>query len=144
MKLWAPVLLALLLAGCGPSRVGDEKSNPAPSAPVTKPIARSDAMYWATRYPDRMWGPVSATGSMVPMLDSNSIVLLVRYTGQPLRKGMVARFDRGDLPNVLHRIEDVNTTHVFISGLNVSRADGWIPKTEVSAILAGLFYTDVE
>jgi hypothetical protein len=78
---------------------------------------------------------------MAPLMDSRSIVLFESYAGQTLRVGDWVVFDRGDFPNVLHRIEDVTETHVFISGVNVPRSDGWFPKSRVKLRVAGVLYT---
>jgi hypothetical protein len=79
---------------------------------------------------------------MLPHADSRSVVLLVEYTGQPIRRGMLVRFDRGDLPNVMHRVEDVTATHFFASGTNVPRSDGWFPLSAISHICAGILFSD--
>lgn len=77
---------------------------------------------------------------MAPLIDSRSIVLLESYTGQSIAKGDWVRFDRGDAPNVLHRVEDVTETHVYLSGWNNRYSDGWFPKSAISYRLAGVLY----
>ncbi len=133
-------LWAFILAGCSPRPVGSEAVNPAPSSSYLREQVNGDAALWALTGAGRAYGPVSATSSMAPLIDSRSVVLLEPYSGQPIAKGDWVRFDRGDVPNVLHRVEDVTATHVYLSGWNNRTSDGWFPKTAISYRLAGILY----
>ena len=133
--------LFFALAGCAPQPIGDENKLPATSSPVTMASAVVDAQNWAARSPGRRYSVPSATSSMAPRITSKCVVLLEPYAGTPLYRGDVLRFNRGDTDNVLHEVMDATPTHVFISGLNNSRSDGWFPRSTISMQLAGILYT---
>ena len=136
-----PGLLALLLGGCASLDVPLEDRNPAPSSSVTKVQAQFDAGVWAFGGPARAWSGVSPTGSMAPFIDSRSIVLYEAFDGR-VNVGDWVYFDRGDVPNVLHRVVDVTATHVFIASVNTRGSDGWFPKSAIKYRVAGVLYTE--
>jgi hypothetical protein len=145
MKSIRPVLAlwALIPAGCALRPVGNEKCNPAPSSHTAMERVAADAALWAllSSDRDRTYRSITATSSMTPFLDSRSIALLEVYRpGDPIFVGDVICFDRGDVQNVLHRVEAVTATHVYVSGWNNLWPDGWFPKTVITHKLAGILY----
>lgn len=133
--------LAFVLTGCAPDGPR-ENWNPAPSSSLTK----SQAIQLAARCafsvePNLSFSEVSATGSMVPFFDSRSVVLCEPYIGQKINKGDVVVFDRGDHPNVAHRVIDVKDGHFFASGDNNQHSDGWFPLSQINRRVVGVLYT---
>ena len=141
LKLAFAAVVFLAVAGCAPQPIGDENKLPATSSPVTMASAIIDAQKWTSEKPGRRYSVPSATSSMAPRITSKCVVLLEPYTGTPLYRGDVVRFNRGDTDNVLHEVMDATPTHVFISGINNSRSDGWFPRTTISMQMAGILYT---
>jgi hypothetical protein len=134
----------LFSSGCALRPVGNEKYNPAPSSHVAMERVTADAAFWAllASERDRTYGSITPTSSMTPLLDSRSIALLEAYRpDDPIFVGDVICFNRGDAPNVQHRVEGVTKTHVYVSGWNNPRADGWFPKTTIKYKLAGVLYS---
>jgi hypothetical protein len=131
------------LVGCGPSsNTPKEDVNPAPSSSVTKEQAKALGFWWVIGDPNnRITGDVTPTASMIPYVDSRSILFLEKYTGQKLYVGDIVMFDRGDAKNVLHRIKDIKDGHVYMSGDNNMYPDGWFPLSAIKYRLAGQIYT---
>lgn len=82
--------------------------------------------------------------SMRPMLQPHDRMLFEAYVGQKL-KGSVASVSVPwcKLP-VAHLVYDENKTHVFLTGINNRRSDGWQPKYDangkclVNGVLVGI------
>lgn len=100
----------------------------------------ADAIAWVQRASGRGWAIVAPTGSMEPVINQNSVLLWVTYSGQPLRNGAVVVFDRSDAPNCVHVVCDQTPTHVYMSGYANRRSDGWFPKTTIKGIVVGQLY----
>ena len=130
----------LLFSGCATIRPLEDRA-PAPSSSFDKAKVKSDAALWALTGPGRKWSEIAPTGSMAPLMDSRSVALFEVYTGQPLYVGDWVVFDRGDVPNVLHRISEIKGDYLYISGVNVPRSDGWFHKSRVKLRVAGVLYS---
>lgn len=128
----------LFAAGCG------QKSTftPAPRSTESTAQVYADASAWAARAPDRYFLAVAATGSMEPVINEHSVLLMVKYTGQTLPNGsVISYYHSPELPNVTHVIADQNDTHVYISGYANKTSDGWFPKTSILGFVVGQLYT---
>ena len=78
---------------------------------------------------------------MAPYVTEFSIVLMVRYTGQPIRNGAVASYlYSAALPNVLHVVSAQTDDSVYMSGFANKHSDGWHPKSSIHGILVGQLY----
>jgi hypothetical protein len=130
----------LLFSGCATIRPLEDRA-PAPSSSFDRTKVKSDAALWALTSPGRSWSEIAPTGSMAPLLDSRSVALYESYHGQPLYVGDWVVFDRGDFPNVLHRIEDIKGDYLFIGGVNNHYSDGWFHKSRVKLRVAGVLYS---
>ena len=79
---------------------------------------------------------------MLPLMDQRSISLYEKYTEHTqLAVGDWIVFDRGDQPNVLHRVLEVTPKDFFVSGVNTPRSDGWFPRSRIKLRVAGILYT---
>jgi hypothetical protein len=140
LRILSALSILCVLSGCSPN-VAKEDRNPAPSSSYDKPTVLADAGLWAVLRPGRAISEIAPTGSMAPLMDSRSVALYEVYTGQTLYKGDWIVFDRGDVPNVLHRIDDVTSTHVHVAGVNNALPDGWFPFSKVKLRVAGVLYS---
>jgi hypothetical protein len=134
------LFLALALTGCGPLKPKEER-NPAPSSNLTKAEATALAHLYCATKPLGSFGYIATTGSMAPFLDSRTVVLYEPYTGGALHEGDIVVFDRGDSPNVIHRVIEARGDSVFISGDNNHHPDGWFPRTSIRLRVVGLLFT---
>ena len=129
----------LVLSSC--SRTRETFDTPKPRAVgVDLSEVHLSAIAWTQRSPDRFYVTVLPTGSMEPFINENSIVLCVRYTGQPLARGAVVLYDHPKVSNVLHTLADQNDTHVILSGTANARTDGWHPKSSIKGYVVGQLY----
>lgn len=120
-----------------------EQDNPAGSSGYTRLVVREEATRWASAHPGRSWSEVLPTGSMAPVLDSGSILLLEKVDSTYLRPGDIALFER---PTVgvrgCHRVKEVSRSGaVLFSGDNNKGSDGWIDGKLVKWRVAGILYT---
>jgi len=155
---WAPAfglgMVLLLATGCvttampsgaaarGPG-MGREKNNPAPISRMGKKEAVMIARLWAAGdLGNRSFMTVAPTGSMLPVLDSNSILLIEKVTGAELRKNDIAVYEitPGGM-NIVHRAKEVSPDGVYFEGDNNGRSDGWIKAEKVHWRIAGILYT---
>lgn len=69
----------------------------------------------------------AATGSMRPHIRGGETLLLERYTGQPIERGMWVVRPRWDKPNgIFHEVTEVSKHgYVQTQGTNCARPDGW-------------------
>lgn len=128
---------ALLLAACGPADREAKSLTKAPASSLSMTVATADATAWKLRDPqNRTFKPVTPTGSMLPLVASNSIVLLERVEGRVAVGEVIVRRDR-----VMHTVTAVNERGAFImSGINNDRPDGWFPPEAAEWRLAGVLY----
>lgn len=139
LGLWLALFAVCCGAGCGRSA---PSFTPAPRSPETLDRVQLDAALWAARDPEnRFWAPVAATHSMEPVINEHSLVLCLRYRGQPFANGAVLVYDRGDNPRVLHVVADQTADAVYMSGYNNHDSDGWFPKASISGIVVGQLNT---
>jgi hypothetical protein len=102
----------------------------------------SIAKTWST-IPNNSWRYVMTTShSMAPALQGGEITLLIDYQpGMPLKRGQMVIFDRGDFPNVLHRVWSFNGSAAYISGDNNRYSDGWIPVSQIKYVVVRVIVT---
>lgn len=123
--------------------MGREEKNPAPVSRMKKDEALMLAKLWAAGDPARRsFTTVASTGSMLPVLDSNSILLMERVTAGELRKNDIAIYEsaKGDM-SIVHRAKEVLPDGVYFEGDNNHRSDGWIKPDKVRWRIAGILYT---
>jgi len=121
-----------------------ELDNPAGSSGYTRLVVREEATRWAAAHPNRSWSEVLPTGSMVPVLDSGSILLLEKVTGTDLRPGDIAIYARPGLPNACHRVREVSKSGAALFTGDNNRGtqpDGWIASSRIQWRVAGILYT---
>ncbi len=126
----AAALCLVLLVGCA-APGGRPHIDPVVIVLPSKAEAAREAYWWALGIPNRACGPVGHTGSMRPLLQGGEFLELERYEGRPLRAGEIIVLDRGDAPNVLHRIVCSSRYGVFTMGDNCAHGDCWRPLTAV-------------
>lgn len=78
---------------------------------------------------------------MEPVISSHSLILALKYHGQPFANGAVLDFARDpDHPHVLHVAADQTADSVYMSGYNNHNSDGWYPKTTINHVMEGQLY----
>jgi hypothetical protein len=129
-------------AAYGPG-TGREKTNPAPISRMKKDEAVVLAKLWvALDLAHRSYTTVAPTGSMLPVLDSNSILLIESITGAELRGNDIAIYESADRRiNIVHRAKEVTPDGVYFEGDNNSFSDGWIKPDKIRWRIAGILYT---
>jgi hypothetical protein len=142
--LWSMAVLCLLssvlwLCACVPQRAKEDQT-PAGSSRLTKADAGALAAIYAAKH-GGFWCNVAPTGSMAPVIDSRSVLLLEPYAGQPLNAGDIVCFDRGDNPNVCHRVVEVKDGAFYVSGDNNKWPDGWHKLAAIKYRVAGIIFT---
>ena len=144
------VLLLALTLGClmfGCSNKTVEQMNPAPSSSLTLQQATDLAKLDTMVISGGSYSPVSATGSMLPLFDSHS--MLVWEPTPPLASllvGDIVSADEGALGQpkyFCHKIEkiDLSNQAVWISGANNIWPDGWIPYAKLHGRLMAIIYS---
>jgi len=133
--------LFLFLFGCAPK--DKESHNPAPSSSLSKVSAEFLAYSIIARDDKLILVDISATGSMLPILDSSTIVVCEKYNGKALRLNDIVVYDRGD-KLIIHRIKELRENSVFIVGDNNKFSDGWIDKKTIKYRVVALFFTNKE
>lgn len=128
---------ALLLASCGPADRETKSLTKAPASSLSMTVVTADATAWKLRDPqNRTFKPVTPTGSMLPLVASNSLVLLERVTTR-VTVGEVIVLRGG----MMHTVTAVNERGAFImSGINNDGPDGWFPPEAAEWRLAGTLY----
>lgn len=141
MRYLLTLLWALLLTGCQTTGLRPlEDRTPAGSSSMSKLDAAAIAGDYVRLYGGTL-GNVSPTGSMAPVLDSRSLLLLEPYHGQQLHVGDIVVYDRGDQPNVVHRIVEIRGDAFYVSGDNNQWPDGWFKLSAIKYRVAGVLYT---
>lgn len=130
----------LVFAGCSKQPTTFTPSLTPPDGSRADVIA--DAAKWSANAPGRYFATVADTHSMEPVINRNSVVLCVRNTGQPLRPGLVAVFDRRDVPRVLHTIAAVSSDggSAYFSGYNNRTSDGWFARDAIEGFVVGQLF----
>ncbi len=134
------ILLAVacvVLGGCKPEQFGT----------VTK-LSGAEAAYQIVEFSqsasDHAVALVAGT-SMEPYIKAGDWALCTRYVNQestPLKAGMLVRFDRGDIKDVMHAVIEVCGAFAYISATNNSRSDGWFPLSSVRFIVVEVIRMD--
>ena len=76
--------------------------------------------------------------SMRPLLQPCDRMLYEAYVGQKVKGSVVFVNVAWCKIPVTHLAYDETATHVFLTGINNRKSDGWIPKTQVKAVLVGV------
>lgn len=108
-----------------------------PASSLTKEQAIEEAKAFVARDPaSRHYVTVAPTGSMLPIVGSNCIVMLERVRGRVAVGEVVVRADA-----VMHTVTAVNERGAFImSGANGQVPDGWNPPEAAHWRMVGVFY----
>lgn len=114
---------------------------PAPSSSVSLEQAQKIAESWWQMDKANHWFiGIEPTGSMVPLFDSRSVLLIERLKEAPRRGDAVAWMEGERL--ITHRVGDVKNGHAYISGINNRWSDGWIPCDRLLWRVVGIIYTE--
>lgn len=136
------ICAAFMLTGCASVGMMDR---PAPSANVTKARAVADAAAWAKADPvNRTFTLVAGTGSMRPVIDGRSVLLLEKASGADLIAGDIGIYTRPDLKEgtTVHRAVMFNNRgEILFRGDNNIRSDGWVSRDRVRWRVAGILYS---
>lgn len=139
------VLLLFLLGGCATSP--QARGWPAPQLAYTHAATHAQADHLVRQWRESSGlhfvnHAASSTGSMRPWLHGGPREFLCEeiYTGRKFTRadiGLVATFDRGDHPAVMHLIAAVSADGdwLYFSGLNNPRSDGWHHRSKVAYLL---------
>ena len=145
MKARAAIVLGLLssvlwFGGCSKAPA---TFTPAITSPVPADKVLADAITWAAADPaHRFVSTVADTHSMEPFFTNHSVVLCLRYQGQPIPNGTVAIYRFSDaFPRVMHVISDQTADSVYMSGANNHDSDGWYPKKSIEGFAVGQLYS---
>mgnify|MGYP006921372319 CR=1 FL=1 len=139
MKLVLSLVVLLFLAGC--SKKEDQK--PTPTSSMTHAEAMDAARSWAFRkIESRSYSAVAPTGSMLPVMGSNCVLLLERCKPEDLQIGDIAIYGRDGQSSVVHRIRELSPTAAFFTGDNndPTKPDGWIAYGRIEWRVAGVLY----
>ncbi len=142
-------MVAAALAGCTnvPSGMSyREMANPAPTSYMSRKEAVEVARSWAARKPEqRSWSGLKNTGSMLPVLDSNSVLLLEKVNPADLRVNNIAVWARDNIvgpdTKICHRVRKLEPDAVLFEGDNNQRSDGWVIFDRILWRVAGVLYT---
>ena len=138
------LLAVVLLAGCQSAPTGyREQSNTPPTSHMSRSEAVNLAALWQladTQH--RSYSFVSATGSMLPVLGSNSVLLLESVTVADLKKNDIAIYENAaGNGTIVHRAKAVSPDGVYFEGDNNTWPDGWIKPDRIRWRVAGILYT---
>ena len=140
MKIALFAALILALVGC--SKKEDQK--PTPTSSMTHAEAMDAARSWAFRkIESRSYSSVQPTGSMLPVLGSNCVLLLERAEPYQLRVGDIALYTNEEKDGTIcHRIRQLSPTAAFFTGDNndPTKPDGWINYERIEWRVAGVLY----
>lgn len=139
----ALVIAGVLLAfGCGPEKPQGERGT-APTSATGYDVALSAAHTLAAHLgPHYFVLTIAPTGSMEPLINSRSIVIMERTDGSDIRPGQIVSFYHSpELPNVFHQVSSaINETAFIPNGVANSRYDGWQPRSAIKGRLVATLY----
>lgn len=148
---WMALLTLGVLSVLSCSQQTKEQRTPAPSSSLTMEQAEAYGFWWVLNRPDHGVFKVEPTGSMLPLLGSNSLLLAERFTGQ-VNVNDICIYDHDPkLPAVCHRVVAIDTKNkaVIFEGDNnpigpqgQSSSDGWIDMSRINYRVAGILYTE--
>jgi hypothetical protein len=119
-----------------------EDLKPAPSSSLTKPEALAFGAAWKQADPaKRDYCEVQATGSMTPIFDSRSVLLLERVEAGTLKKNDISIYLRSAGATTCHRVMEVRSDGVLFEGDNNRYSDGWISPDRVQWRVVAIFFT---
>jgi len=76
--------------------------------------------------------------SMRPAIEPKDFMAFEAYMGQKLEgNAVLVNVSWCKIP-VVHLAYDETKTHVFLTGINNRKSDGWIPKTAIAGVLVGV------
>jgi hypothetical protein len=127
--------LLALFGGCAPQ--SREERRPMPSASMT----HAQALAWAAQHWDapafgRTHHTVAASGSMLPLFGSTSILLT--EPARDIRAGDIVIYGERQ---IVHRVREVRDDHALMDGDNNKASDGWVPVALFRERVAGILYT---
>lgn len=142
LVLAAALLWLLLCPGSQGMETLREDRKPAPSSSLSKAEAIALGNLWKQTDPQkRDFCLVSNSGSMAPVLDSRSVLLLEKATAADLRKNDISIYHRDTGPTVCHRVVEVGATSVLFDGDNNRASDGWIPADRIRWRVVSIIFT---
>lgn len=134
------LVVIMLLTACSKK----EDLAPTATSSISKDRALLDAQAWALRDPsNRTLVSVADTGSMAPVIDSRSVLLLEPATGADLVGGDIALYDDLKGGTRCHRVREVSATAILFTGDNNrgTQPDGWIANGRIRWRVAGILYS---
>jgi hypothetical protein len=126
--------------GCSKQRPLEDQT-PAGSSSLSVEQAKRIVAFASLSVPNGAFCEVAPTGSMAPVIDSRSVLLLERYIGQRLNVGDIVIFDRGDIHSVCHRVVEIKQDAFYVSGDNNRNSDGWHKLSSIKHRVVGVIYT---
>lgn len=130
-----------LMFGCGPVNKENDPYKQPPTSSISRSVALEDAKAWVLRDPaNRTCSFTSPTGSMLPHIASNSILLFEVLRGQPIHVGDYVRRRSDD---VMHKVTAVNKNGSYLAdAVNGQTPDGWFPYSEAKYRYVGQYQFD--
>jgi hypothetical protein len=127
--------LLALFGGCAPQ--SREERRPMPSASMT----HAQALAWAAQHWDaaafgRTHRTVNATGSMLPLFGSTSVLLTEPALN--VQAGDIVIYGER---SIVHRVAELRDGHALIAGDNNHASDGWVPVAQIRERVAGILYS---
>lgn len=138
-------LLLLFLPAILAAQFRDEDRNPAGSSSLTWAQGYALAGVAAAELGEGFFViAVAPTGSMVPALDSRSILIVESIApGFKLRVNDICLYTRADVGTVCHRATVVRDDGwTFFAGDANSRSDGWINPRRIVGRVVAIIYTE--
>jgi hypothetical protein len=134
--------IALLLNGCSRNDVGDEKNNPAPSSHLTLAEAQMMGAQWVQGdFDNRRWSTPTPTSSMVPYMDSHSVLFLHKVDGPVRLHDILVVYEGPGRENVCHQVVKLRGDAVYLDGKNNKWPDGWYPLSQAKWRVVGVIYS---
>lgn len=98
--------------------------------------AKVARLAWLTAPGGHSWTTAGFTGSMRPSILGGELLLIERYTGQPLSRGMLVIAPRWDSPaGVLHVIRDIDGPYIRTQGTACMYPDPWCRRDRIRWIV---------
>lgn len=131
-----------MFVGCSRNNVGDETVNPAPSSGMTLTEAQSLGVQWAMAdAANHRWSTPTPTSSMVPYMDSHSVLLLETVLGIVRLHDILVINEGLGRENICHQVTSLKDGFAFIEGKNNQYPDGWVPLAQAKWRVAGIIFS---
>lgn len=133
-----------LLSGCGPVPTGEQKelANSAPSSNLSLVAAKYLARKTVSSTDLEIF-TVAATCSMLPTLDSSSVLLVEPWTGAALHINDIVIYEASvQNPFVAHRVAALSEFSFIPEGDANKSGDGWRAKSLIKFRVAGILFTN--